>query len=229
MRLQESHEEGELRTARILSPPMSTQSIQRSDLFFKRRQDLELSIDEFQSPRPKKTHFPLFASQKLKVSKGERTKKSRAHPLELLNQVTENKGYKTHIGGFCKEDSLDESKERAPLSKHSMYPESMQNIIDSMRSSQLMMSIKFGNNRRDREIRSLINLSGHLQDASQSGGQVLNLKQKQVSAHTLAIKFAPIIPNIERDKKPHGSLKSMKLRQSHYRSKEVEETKRYEE
>ena len=47
---------------RILSPRTSTMSLQKSELFFKRRQDLDLSIDEFQSPRPKKSHFPLFAS-----------------------------------------------------------------------------------------------------------------------------------------------------------------------
>ena len=51
-----------------------------------------------------------------------------------------------------------------------------------------------------------------------------------MSAHTLAIKFAPIIPNLEKEKKkPHGSMRSMKLKDSHHRSKNVEETKKYEE
>lgn len=71
-----------------------------------------------------------------------------------------------------------------------------------------------------------MNLSEHLHDASHSG-QILNLKQKQVSAHTLAIKFAPIIPNLEKEKKTNYSTKSMKVRGS--RSKNVEEAKQYQE
>lgn len=68
---------------------------------------------------------------------------------EQLNSVSQKQGFKTHIGGFFK-DTMNESKERPPLSKHSMYPESMQNIIESMRSSQMIMSMKFGTNRRER-------------------------------------------------------------------------------
>lgn len=88
-----------------------------------------------------------------------------------------------------------------------MYPEEMQNIISSMRSSNALMQLNFTSQRRNREMRSLMNLSGMF-SSNQPGG-MLSLKQKHVSSHTLNVKFAGVVPQ-----KAPGTVESLSLLES---------------